>query len=136
MQDHINDTSLEASSGSAGGKRILVVDDNVDGATTIAEILQILGHTVSVVHDGLSAVRQAEEQRPDIVLLDIGLPDIDGYEAARRMRAQPDGASLVLIALTGWGQEEDREKTVQAGFNQHWVKPVDFEKLAELATLA
>ena len=113
-------------------RRILVVDDNVDAANTVAELLALLGHEVQVVHDGLSAVVAAAEMMPDLVLLDIGLPGIDGYEAARRIRAAA-GSAIRLIALTGWGQEKDREQAKDAGFDEHWVKPVSLDKLRGLA---
>ena len=112
-------------------RQILVVDDNVDAAHTVAELLTLLGNEVHVVHDGLSAVSAATELLPDTVLLDIGLPGIDGYEAARRIRAAA-GPGLRLIALTGWGQDRDREQASAAGFDEHWVKPVSLEKLKSL----
>jgi PAS domain S-box-containing protein len=114
-------------------KRILVVDDNIDAALTVAEILQLFGHEVEVVHDGPMAVSRAATQMPEVVLLDIGLPGIDGYEVARRIRTQPGGAGATLIALTGWGQERDKQAAAAAGFDQHWVKPVDFDKLRGLS---
>jgi PAS domain S-box-containing protein len=118
----------------ATGRRILVVDDNVDAALTVAEILRMLGCNVQVVHDGLAAVQAVAEIRPDIVLLDIGLPGIDGYEAARRIRLQEAGSSPArLIALTGWGQEADKQRAYQAGFDQHWVKPVGLDELKKIA---
>ncbi|MDB5757498.1 MAG: hypothetical protein JWM30_787 [Burkholderia sp.] len=110
--------------------RILVVDDNVDAASTVAELLVMLGNEVQVVHDGLSAVSTAAAMQPDTVLLDIGLPGIDGYEAARRIRAA--NAGIRLIALTGWGQDKDREQASAAGFDEHWVKPVALDKLKAL----
>jgi PAS domain S-box-containing protein len=116
------------------GRRILVVDDNVDAALTVAEILRMLGSNVEVVHDGLAAVEAAAETKPEIVLLDIGLPGIDGYEAARRIRRQEAGSSpVLLIALTGWGQEADKQRAYQAGFDQHWVKPVGLGELKKIA---
>jgi PAS domain S-box-containing protein len=112
-------------------RRILVVDDNVDAAQTVAELLTLLGNEVQVVHDGLSAVSAAAGMKPDTVLLDIGLPGIDGYEAARRIRAA-SGAGIRLIALTGWGQDKDRQQASAAGFDAHWVKPVSLDKLKSL----
>ena len=112
-------------------RRILVVDDNVDAANTVAELLAMLGHEVRAVHDGLDAVSAAADMMPDIILLDIGLPGIDGYEVARRIRAT--GAAVRLIALTGWGQDKDREQASAAGFDEHWVKPVSLDKLRGLA---
>ncbi|WP_194725285.1 PAS domain S-box protein [Noviherbaspirillum malthae] len=115
-------------------KRILVVDDNVDAALTTGEILRILGHEVDIAHDGLTAVSAAGAGNQDIILMDIGLPGIDGYEAARRIRAQQQGSTSrsLLIAVTGWGQEKDKELAFDAGFDLHWVKPVTLEKLKEL----
>ncbi|MDB5838425.1 MAG: putative histidine kinase, hybrid [Herminiimonas sp.] len=117
----------------SGMRRILVVDDNVDAAKTVAEILTMLGNEVSVVYDGLAAVQAAVDLMPDIVLLDIGLPGIDGYEVARRIRSTPGLADMQLIALTGWGQQKDRQWAVEAGFSAHWVKPVQLEKLQEIS---
>jgi len=114
-------------------QRILVVDDNDDAANTIAEVLRMLGSEVETAHDGLAAVEAVKTGRPDIVLLDIGLPGIDGYEAARRIRAGESGRRVLLIALTGWGQERDRQSALQAGFDLHWVKPVSLEQLQSLA---
>ena len=119
--------------GSARALRILVVDDNVDAAETVAELLSMLGNEVQVVHDGLSAVSAAALMVPDVVLLDIGLPGIDGYEAARRIRAG-GGVGVRLIALTGWGQDKDRELASEAGFDEHWVKPVSLDKLRGLGS--
>lgn len=106
-------------------RRILVVDDNRDGAASLAMMLQILGCEVSVAHDGIEALETAATFRPDIVLMDLGMPRLNGYEAGKRLRQQPGGDKLVLIALTGWGQESDRQRTREAGFNYHLVKPVD-----------
>ena len=111
-----------------------MVDDNVDAASTVAELLVLLGNEVEVVHDGLSAVSAAVGMMPDAVLLDIGLPGIDGYEAARRIRAAA-GPAIRLIALTGWGQDKDREQASAAGFDAHWVKPVTLDKLKSLGSL-
>jgi two-component system, chemotaxis family, CheB/CheR fusion protein len=109
--------------------RILVVDDNVDSADSLATLLQISGNETALAHDGLAAVKMAEQFRPDVVLMDIGLPRLDGHEAARRIREQSWGKEVVLVALTGWGQEEDRRRSKEAGFDEHMVKPVDYETL-------
>ena len=114
-------------------QRILVVDDNQDAAATIAEVLSMLGAEVHAVHDGLAAVEAALALQPGIVLLDIGLPGIDGHEAARRIRAAEHERRIVLIARTGWGQQQDRQSALDAGFDQHWVKPVSLEQLRSLA---
>jgi len=99
----------------------------------LTEALGLLGHEAVAVHDGLAAVSAALEMAPDIVLLDIGLPGIDGYEVARRLKARPETAQMLLVALTGWGQERDRQRAKEAGFDDHWVKPVDLEQLQSLA---
>jgi PAS domain S-box-containing protein len=113
-------------------RRILVVDDNRDAATSLAMLLKIAGHETHTAHDGLEAVEAAATFRPEIVLLDIGLPKLNGYEACRRIREQPWGKNIVIVALTGWGQAEDRKKSKNAGFDGHMVKPVDFDALTKL----
>ena len=113
-------------------RRVLIVDDNKDAAEWLATLLSLSGHDTHVALDGVEAVKAAERLAPDVVLLDIGLPRIDGYEVCRRIRQQPWGRDLVIVALTGWGQEEDRQKSREAGFNTHLVKPVDDEVLMNL----
>jgi PAS domain S-box-containing protein len=116
--------------------RILVVDDNRDAATSLATLLQMTGHEVNTAFDGPTALEAIEKHRPEVVLLDIGLPGISGFEVCRRARAQPWGGDITFIALTGWGQEEDRRKTQEAGFDSHLVKPVEFAALvAQLDSL-
>lgn len=116
--------------------RILVVDDHKDSADSLGLLLKLLGNDVRIVHDGLAAVEVANEFEPRVVLLDIGLPTLNGYEAAQRIRQQPWGNQAVLIAVTGWGQEVDRQRSKQAGFDHHLVKPVDPDALTRLlATL-
>src|SRR6185295_4660204 len=110
-------------------KRILVVDDNVDAAITLELLLKSLGHETCVVHDGLQAIRMAIEFRPEVVLLDIGMPGLDGYEVARRLRTLTRERPLRIIAITGWGQEADRTRSREAGFDVHLVKPVDPNQL-------
>ena len=105
--------------------RLLVVDDNQEHADTLALYLGAAGHQVRVAYDGLEAVAIAAGFDPDAVLMDVGMPGLDGYEAARRMRAQPGGLRRVLVALTGWGQSEDRRRSRAAGFDAHLVKPAD-----------
>jgi CheY-like chemotaxis protein/anti-sigma regulatory factor (Ser/Thr protein kinase) len=112
-------------------RRILVVDDNQDSAYFLALLLEHHGHEVRQAHDGLEAVEAAAAFQPDVVLLDIGLPVLDGYEAAQRIRQQL-GSELVLVALTGWGHESDRRRSEAAGFNAHLVKPVDNDALIQL----
>ena len=112
--------------------RILVVDDNLDAADSLGMVLRMMGHDVETAHDGLEAMGAATAFRPDVILLDIGLPKLDGYEVARRIREQDGGADVVLVALTGWGQEEDRQRSREAGFDLHMTKPVDFKALQKL----
>ncbi len=113
-------------------RRILVVDDNRDAATSLAMLLQITGNETYLAHDGAAAYRALEEHRPELALLDIGLPALNGYEVCRRVREQPWGREILLFALTGWGQEEDRRKSQEAGFDGHLVKPVDYPALLAL----
>ena len=115
-------------------RRILVVDDNRDSADSLATMLNIMGNEVRTAHDGLEAVDLAATFNPEVVLMDIGLPMLNGFDAARRMRDQPGGNGMVIVALTGWGQEEDRRRSQEAGFDHHIVKPVDpfaLEKLLD-----
>jgi CheY-like chemotaxis protein len=111
---------------------VLVVDDSLDAAESLAMLLEFEGHEIYKAHDGADAVRTAERVRPDIVLMDIGLPILNGYEACRRIRDQAWGAAIVMVALTGWGQEEDREQSHAAGFDLHLVKPVDHDDLRRI----
>jgi len=112
--------------------RILVVDDNTDAASSLAMLLQISGNEAQTANEGLEAIELAEVFRPDVVLLDIGMPQIDGLEVCRRIRAQPWGRDMLMIALTGWGQEEDRRRSKDVGFDYHLVKPVDYPTLMKL----
>ncbi len=114
------------------GRRILVADDNPDALASLAEVLKLQGHEVFSAANGTVALECAERHRPDVALLDIGMPLLDGYEVARRIRAQPWGAQVTLLALTGWGQEPDRRRSQSAGFDQHLVKPLDLARLNEL----
>ncbi|HTT02317.1 MAG TPA: response regulator [Steroidobacteraceae bacterium] len=115
--------------------RVLVVDDNVDAAESIAMLISIAGHEVRSVHDAQDALETAQSFQPDVVLLDIGLPGMDGYEVARRLRSQPAIHSMRLVAVTGYGQQSDRERALEAGFDQHLVKPVEPEALHALLGL-
>ena len=112
--------------------RVLVVDDNKDSADSLAMLLELTGHEVYTAHDGQSAFDSAEQHRPDVVLLDIGLPTLNGHDVCRQIRQQPWGQAMVLIALTGWGQDEDRRRSQEAGFDEHLVKPVDHTRLLAL----
>jgi PAS domain S-box-containing protein len=113
-------------------RRILVVDDNLDAAESLAMLLQLQGQEVKVASDGPAALEAAREFQPEVLFLDIGMPGMDGYEVARRLRRQPGMEKVVLIALTGWGQEEDRRRSREAGFDRHVVKPVEPEVLNAL----
>ncbi len=115
-----------------GAVRVLVVDDNADAAQMLATLLEAHGHVVSVEYDGTGGLARALRERPEVMLLDIGLPDMDGHELARRLRASPDTANAMLIALTGYGQSEDRERARQAGFDRHLVKPADLSELLRI----
>jgi PAS domain S-box-containing protein len=112
--------------------RILIVDDNQDSADSLAMLLQIMGNEVGTAYDGEQAVEAAEAIRPDVALLDIGMPKLNGYDTCRRMREQPWGKGMFLIALTGWGRAEDRRRADEAGFDLHMVKPVDPDVLVKL----
>ncbi len=113
-------------------RRILIVDDNEDSALTLTMLFEMTGDQTQTAHDGLQAIETAAAFRPDVALLDIGLPGLNGYEVAQHIRQQPWGESMILVALTGWGQIEDREKSSAAGFNAHMVKPVDHDALLAL----
>jgi PAS domain S-box-containing protein len=116
----------------SGSGRILVVDDNADAALTLADLLEVLGYEVRTAGDAESALAVLDGFRPHLGLLDIGLPRVDGYELARMIRSRPDGAGLKLVALTGYGQESDRQRAREAGFDEHLVKPVDIDRLTEI----
>jgi CheY-like chemotaxis protein len=117
---------------SSGRRRILVVDDNLDSAESLGQLLEMLGNEVRTAGDGEAGIQIAELFRPDVILLDIGMPKLNGYEACRRIRDQSWGDKVTLIALTGWGQEEDRRRSQDAGFDHHLVKPVDPVALKKL----
>jgi CheY-like chemotaxis protein len=112
--------------------RILVVDDNADAAAMLTMLLEAAGHQVLVEHESCQALKRAKLEKPNICLLDIGLPEMDGNELAQHLRAQPETAKAVLIAVTGYGQEIDRKRTLAAGFDHHLVKPLDTRKLATI----
>lgn len=112
--------------------RVLVADDNQDSAETLALLLELRGFDVSTAHDGEAAVRVYEQVQPEVVLLDLGMPKMSGHDACRAIRAMPYGDRTLIIALTGWGQARDREKSRAAGFDVHLVKPVDHDTLSRL----
>lgn len=115
-------------------RRILVVDDNRDAADSLATLLRLLGHDVATAHGGMDGVERTAESHPDVVLMDLGMPTMDGYEAARRIRAEPRGREPFLVAVTGWGADADRRRTHDAGFDGHLVKPVDMGILSKMIT--
>ncbi len=115
-----------------GPVRVLVVDDNADAAQMLATLLEAHGHAVSVEYDGTAGYARALRERPEVMLLDIGLPDLDGHELARRLRATPETANAVLVALTGYGQSDDRDRAREAGFDRHLVKPADLSELLRI----
>jgi CheY-like chemotaxis protein len=117
-------------------QRILVVDDNLDAAESLALMLRLEGHEVRVAHDGSTALATVEADPPDVVFLDIGMPVMDGYEVARRLRQQPGLDHVLLVALTGWGQEEDRQRSQEAGFDHHLTKPAEPEAVHQLLASA
>ena len=126
------DRGQETGEKTGAGLRILVVDDNQDSADSLAVWLRLKGHEVRAAYGGPEALAAALEQRPDLVLLDIGMPGMSGYEVVRRLRAHPDTRRTRLVAMTGWGQEEDRRQSREAGFDQHLVKPLEPRALEEL----
>jgi CheY-like chemotaxis protein len=128
----IPDQSDREPAASISALRILVVDDNRDSAASLGMLLRMMGNEVRLAHDGVEAVTAADAFRPDVALLDIGLPGINGYEAARRIRQQPWGQRIMLIATTGWGQESDRLRSKDAGFDHHLVKPINTAVLSRL----
>jgi CheY-like chemotaxis protein len=109
-----------------------VADDNEDAASSLGLLLELRGAEVHVVHDGPTALKELDSYEPSVVLLDIGMPGMDGYEVARRIRERPEHRHVVLIALTGWGQREDRERTRAAGFAHHLTKPADVSVLESM----
>jgi CheY-like chemotaxis protein len=112
--------------------KIVVADDNKDAVDSLAMMLRALGHEVRTAKDGQEAIEATATFRPDVVLLDIGMPKLNGYEAARRIREEPWGKQVTLIALTGWGQDEYRQRSREAGFDHHLVKPPDSSELLEI----
>ena len=114
------------------GRRILVADDNRDAAATLAKMLTLLGNDVRIAHDGIQAVRTADEYRPEVVLMDVGMPRLNGYDATRQIREQPWGPGAIIIALTGWGQAGDRVQSKEAGCDGHLVKPVSLPDLESM----
>jgi CheY-like chemotaxis protein len=126
----VGSTTVDANAGARC--RILVVDDLKDNADSLASLLETMGHVVEVRYDGAQAIQAAEEFDPQIAFIDLGMPQVDGFEVCRRIRARPWGAKMYLVAQTGWGQEFDRRRTQAAGFDLHMVKPLELEALGPL----
>ncbi len=122
---------MNASGDSIPAARVLVVDDNEDAADSLATLLGVMGYEVRTAYDGPEAITAADEFKPEVALLDIGLPRLSGYDIARHVR-ESRGRDVLLVAITGWGQEEDRRKAREAGFDHHFTKPADFGVLLEL----
>jgi CheY-like chemotaxis protein len=116
----------------SSGRRVLVADDNKDAADSLAMVLELSGHDVRVAHGGCAALTLAQTFRPDVALLDIGMPELNGYEVAKELRREPWGTGILLIALTGWGQDDDRQRAKDAGFDHHLTKPLDLDTLETL----
>jgi CheY-like chemotaxis protein len=129
LHDAKGDAADPVSETASDGIRVLIVDDNVDAAESLSMLLQINGSETMSAHTGESALDRAVAFKPDLILLDIGLPDLSGYEVAQRLRADPRTASTMLVALTGWGSDEYRKRATEVGFDRHLVKPVDFDEL-------
>jgi signal transduction histidine kinase len=125
----ITDQSIN---GTTAGRRILIVDDHEDSLSSLATMLSILGNNVRTARDGVTALQTAEDFRPEIVFLDIGMPRLNGYDACREIRKRNWANQTVIVALTGWGQDEDKERSTEAGFNHHLVKPIEFEALEKI----
>lgn len=121
-----------ANSAMAGAERILVIDDNLDCLNSLSMLLQLYGHEVAIAQSGMQGIEVLEQFQPSVVILDLGMPEMDGYETARRLRELEAGKKLLLVALTGWGQDHDRRRTQQAGFDLHLIKPVDSQALQSM----
>jgi CheY-like chemotaxis protein len=126
---HSGSDAGEEVSACAAKYRILIVDDNRLSAKSTAMLLRLMGHELATAHDGIEGMERARTFRPDVILLDIGLPNVNGYEAARRIRGESWGKSVFLVAVTGFGQEEDRRRSLEAGFDYHMVKPINIDEL-------
>ena len=132
QEKHAQTSAMPTSASSHMPRKILVVDDNRDAADSLAQLLRTVGHDVAIAYDAGAAVNATSTFRPDTVLLDIGMPVIDGYAAAKSIRGQPNGTDMLLVAMTGWGQPEDKRRALEAGFDTHLVKPVSLDALLEV----
>jgi two-component system CheB/CheR fusion protein len=124
--------AIPAIPATARGLRVLLVDDNADSADGLGMLLELQGHEIRVAYDGETAIETARRFRPHVAFLDIGMPSMDGYELARRLRATPETKDVLLVAMTGWGQDEDHRKSREAGFAHHLVKPFEPAVLEKL----
>ncbi len=127
----MTDNSQREAASARDARRILVVDDNADAADSLGMLLEVRGDNVRIAYDGLEALDAEADFRPEVVLLDIGMPKLSGYDVARRIR-EARGNAVLIVAITGWGQEDDRQRARDAGFNHHFTKPVDFDVLLDL----
>jgi CheY-like chemotaxis protein len=118
------------------GRRVLVVDDNYDSTETLSLLLQVKGHEAHIASDGEEALTVADRVQPDLVLLDLSLPKMDGYEVARLLRQRPYSAAMLLVAVTGWSGQDVKARAAEAGFDYHLLKPVDWEQLERILELA
>jgi CheY-like chemotaxis protein len=123
---------MQNSSTPASVRRVLIVDDMRDGADSLALVLRSLGHEVDVAYGGEQALAMCAQERFEVILLDIGMPVVDGLEVCRRLRVEPWGRDVCVVALTGWSQQHDRQRTHEAGFDHHLVKPADLDALAAI----
>lgn len=128
----MNTSGRESAANPSSSRRVLVADDNADAATSLAMLIELLGHEVKAVHDGLQAVAAAQTFVPEFIFMDIGMPNLDGIEATRRIRALDLPLQPVVVALTGWGQDSDRARSRAAGIDHHLVKPIDLDAIREL----
>jgi CheY-like chemotaxis protein len=126
------DAILPAPASGEASRRVLIADDALQGAEALALLLERRGHEVHVAHEGVEALRLAAEIKPDIAFLDIGMPGLSGYEIATRIRCEPWGRHMMLVAVTGWGQEDHKRKAYSAGFDEHFTKPMDPQHLRSL----
>jgi two-component system CheB/CheR fusion protein len=130
MEEKVVTTSRDASEKRIGGRRILVIEDNRDAAKALGMVLRIQGHDVTLAYDGAEGLEKVHELHPDVVLCDIGLPGLDGYEVARSVRGDPSLASTYLVALSGYASREDGHRATEAGFDVHLAKPLSIDRLA------
>ncbi len=128
----VESTIVDEAPGPSSRRSVLIADDNADSAESLKQVLELLGHDVRIADNGVHAVDLAQVFRPDVILLDIAMPKLNGFEACRRIRGQPWGKNAILVAITGWGHDEDRRRSREAGFDHHLVKPVDIERLEKL----